>query len=58
MIVSEPGIDGVFRHVEALARFLCSRGVDTDLAYSSIRGSDALRELIRGVEERVVGHWI
>jgi len=51
MIVSEPGIDGVFRHVEALARFLCSQGVHTDLAYSSIRGSDALRELIRFVEE-------
>ena len=52
MLVGEPGIDGVFRHVEALARYLCSHGVHTDLAYSSVRGSPALHELVRFIEEQ------
>ena len=51
MLVGEPGIDGVFRHFEALARYLCSHGVHTDLAYSSVRGSPALSELVRFIEE-------
>ena len=64
MLVGEPGIDGVFRHFEALARYLCSQGVQTDLAYSSVRSSDALCELIQFVEEHcgktldlLTGNW-
>ena len=50
MLVGEPGVDGVFRHFEALAHYLCSHGVHTDLAYSSVRGSPALCELVRFIE--------
>lgn len=46
MLVSEPGVDGVFRHVEALARFLLARGHRVDLGYSDVRGSDRLKELV------------
>jgi glycosyltransferase involved in cell wall biosynthesis len=51
MLVSEPGIDGVFRYVESLTRYLLSQGVHTDLAYSSVRGSNDLCDLIKVVEE-------
>jgi glycosyltransferase involved in cell wall biosynthesis len=50
LLVGEPGIDGVFRHFEALARYLCARRVQTDLAYSSIRGSPALGDLVQFIE--------
>ncbi|HEY5812121.1 MAG TPA: glycosyltransferase, partial [Terrimicrobiaceae bacterium] len=50
MLVGEPGLDGVFRHLEALAHYLCSREIQTDLAYSSIRGSPALHELVHFIE--------
>lgn len=46
MLVTEPGVDGVFRHVEALAHFLLGQGHRVDLVYSSVRGSDRLRELV------------
>ena len=42
LIVSEPGVDGVFRYVEALCHFLVGEGVEVHLAYSDRRGSDRL----------------
>lgn len=50
LLVTEPGVDGVFRHVEALASFLLERGHGVHLAYSDVRGSDRLTQLV----ERVV----
>jgi glycosyltransferase involved in cell wall biosynthesis len=47
--VVEPGVDGVFRHVEGLTRFLTSRGINVSLAYSDVRGSEGLRRLVREV---------
>lgn len=49
LLVTEPGVDGVFRHVEALAQFLMHHGVRVDLAYSSIRGSDRLKSLVTDI---------
>jgi glycosyltransferase involved in cell wall biosynthesis len=48
--VVEPGVDGVFRHVEGLTRFLASRSVQVSLAYSDVRGSEGLRRLVSEVE--------
>ena len=50
LLVSEPGVDGVFRHVEALAHFLLARRHEVHLAYSDMRGSDRLRKLVADVE--------
>ncbi len=47
--VVEPGVDGVFRHVEGLTRFLAARGIGVSLAYSDVRGSDGLRRLVSEV---------
>lgn len=47
--VVEPGVDGVFRHVEGLTKFLVSRGVGVSLAYSDVRGSEGLRRLVAEV---------
>jgi glycosyltransferase involved in cell wall biosynthesis len=47
--VVEPGVDGVFRHVEGLTRFLASRGIRVSLAYSDVRGSEGLRRLVSEV---------
>lgn len=52
LIVVEPGVDGVFRHVEGLCRFLFSKGASLHLAYSSVRGSAGLDELVAAVRER------
>ncbi len=49
LLVTEPGVDGVFRHVEALASFLMERGHCIHLAYSDVRGSDRLTELVAKV---------
>lgn len=49
LLVSEPGVDGVFRHVEGLARFLLGAGARVHLAYSSARGSPALDQLVNEV---------
>lgn len=49
MLVTEPGVNGVFRHVEALAHFLLSHGHRVDLAYSDVRGSDRLGALVATV---------
>jgi glycosyltransferase involved in cell wall biosynthesis len=51
LLVCEPGLDGVFRHTEALARFLLRNGMRVDLAFSSIRGSDCLNHLTRSIEQ-------
>jgi glycosyltransferase involved in cell wall biosynthesis len=47
--VVEPGCDGVFRHVEGLVDYLHSKDVPLDLAYSDVRGSDRLKELVSRV---------
>jgi glycosyltransferase involved in cell wall biosynthesis len=49
LTVSEPGLDGVFRHVEALVHYLVEQGVDVDLAWSSARPSDELFALVEFV---------
>lgn len=49
LLVTEPGIDGVFRHVEALASFLMDRGHRVHLAFSDVRGSDRLKHLVTDV---------
>lgn len=49
MLVSEPGGDGVFRHVEGLSNFLLERGHRVHLAYSSKRSSDRLTLLVRRI---------
>ncbi len=49
LLVSEPGVDGVFRYVEALAHYLVAQGVRVHLAYSNRRGSDRLGRLIEFV---------
>lgn len=51
MIVSEPGVDGVFRHVEGLTRFLLNRGAEVDIGYSDLRGGPDLEKLVSYVEE-------
>lgn len=51
LLVSEPGIDGVFRHVEGLCHYLISQGCVPNLAYSSRRGSEGLRRLVNRLEE-------
>lgn len=50
--VVEPGVDGVFRHVEGLTRFLVASGIGVSLAYSDVRGSDGLRRLVAEVTAR------
>ena len=52
LIVVEPGVDGVFRHVEGLCHYLFSQGVNVHLAYSSLRGSDGLVTLVDAVKAR------
>jgi glycosyltransferase involved in cell wall biosynthesis len=51
LLVSEPGVDGVFRHVEALGHFLMNHGHRVHLAYSDVRGSDRLSQLVADVEK-------
>ena len=52
LIVVEPGVDGVFRHVEGLCQYLFSQQVEVHLAYSSLRGSDGLKTLVEAVRNR------
>jgi len=49
LIVSEPGVDGVFRYVEALCDFLSTQGAEVHLAYSDRRACDCLPELVARV---------
>lgn len=57
VLVSEPGRDGAFTHVDGLARWLLRQGHLVDLAYSSFRSCPALFELI-GTIERAGGETI
>jgi glycosyltransferase involved in cell wall biosynthesis len=52
LLVVEPGIDGVFRYVEGLAKFLIAKGHEVHLAYSDKRGSPDLIELVRYVDSK------
>lgn len=51
LLVSEPGIDGVFRHVQGLSRFLIARGCVPHLAYSSKRASQGMWDLVSEIEQ-------
>jgi glycosyltransferase involved in cell wall biosynthesis len=50
LVVTEPGVDGVFRYVEMLCQFLIEQGASVHLAYSDRRGSDRLPKLVARVE--------
>ena len=50
LIISEPGVDGVFRYVEGLVNHLLSRAVTVHFAYSDVRSGEALRRLVERVE--------
>lgn len=50
LVVSEPGVDGVFRYVENLCRFLSAQGATVHLAYSDRRAGDNLMVLVRWIE--------
>lgn len=52
LTVSEPGLDGVFRHVEGLVHYLVEQGVEVDLAWSSKRTSADLFRLVEFVRDR------
>jgi glycosyltransferase involved in cell wall biosynthesis len=49
LLVVEPGLDGVFRHVEGLVDYLLSRKVAVHLAYSSRRSGSGMAELVERV---------
>jgi glycosyltransferase involved in cell wall biosynthesis len=51
LLVSEPGIDGVFRYVENLAHHLLRERVRVHLAYSDVRSGEALRRLVARIEQ-------
>jgi glycosyltransferase involved in cell wall biosynthesis len=51
LIVSQPGQDGVLRHVDLLCRSTIRRGVRLHLAYSDRQSSDQLRALVEHVAE-------
>ena len=50
LVISEPGIDGVFRYVEGLVDHLLGHGIAVHLAYSDVRSGEALRRLVARVE--------
>ena len=54
LMVSEPGIDGVFAIVDAIVRqiFRDHPEITVDLAFSSRRTGPALNELVREIERR------
>ncbi|MEI6493896.1 MAG: glycosyltransferase family 4 protein, partial [Verrucomicrobiota bacterium] len=54
LMVSEPGMDGVFTVVDSLVRHIHSNHpeISVDLAYSSQRSGQALRDLIGEIERR------
>jgi glycosyltransferase involved in cell wall biosynthesis len=51
LIVSEPGIDGVFRYIENFVHHLLAHRIGVHFAYSDVRGGDALRQLVARVEQ-------
>ncbi len=50
LLVCEPGVDGVFRHVEGLSRYLAQKDHELCFAYSSVRDSDGLYFFLDWVE--------
>ena len=50
LVVSEPGVDGVFRYVDSLCHFLVSENIGVHFAYSDRRGGDQLKTLVSFVE--------
>lgn len=52
LLVSEPGVDGVFRFVEALAHYLAAHDVAVHYAYSDRRASDRMHQLVEFVRAR------
>jgi glycosyltransferase involved in cell wall biosynthesis len=53
LIVVEPGLNGVFRHAEGLCDYLLEQtGVSVGLAYSDVRGSDALGLFVQRVQAK------
>lgn len=49
VLVSQPGSDGVFRHVEALSNYLLSQNVQVHLAYSDRDACDQLSVLVKTI---------
>jgi glycosyltransferase involved in cell wall biosynthesis len=49
LVVSEPGVDGVFRYVDTLCHFLWEQGIGVHLAYSDLRAGDRLQTLVSEV---------
>jgi glycosyltransferase involved in cell wall biosynthesis len=52
LLASEPGIDGVFRHVDGFARYLIEQGHEVHLAYSDKRHCPGLFKLIEFVQQK------
>lgn len=52
LIVVEPGLDGVFRHVEGLVDFLLKADARVNLAYSSRRCGSAMLKLVDRVRAK------
>ncbi len=52
LLVTEPGMDGVFRYVEALASFLIAQNDEVHLAYSDRRACEALGDLVARIERQ------
>jgi len=50
LVITEPGVDGAFRHVEDLIDHLLSENHTVHFAYSDVRGSDRLVGLIARVQ--------
>jgi len=46
LLVSQPASDGVFRHVEGLAKYLLAQGIEIHLAYSDRAACDQLQPLV------------
>jgi glycosyltransferase involved in cell wall biosynthesis len=52
LVISEPGVDGVFRYVDTLCHFLWGQGIGVHLAYSDRRAGDQLTKLVHEVSAR------
>lgn len=52
LLVTEPGVNGVFQFVDSLGRFLSGEGVGVHLAYSDVRGCLALGRFVEFIEGR------
>jgi glycosyltransferase involved in cell wall biosynthesis len=50
LLAAEPGIDGVFRHVDGFARYLIEKKHEVHLAYSDKRNCPALFKLVEFVQ--------